>query len=83
MSFNENYVFDKKTQEILESLNTPLAVYQYVDKRVVSLVLSAGFCRLFGYEDSANLFTVRSEENADESTLVDPSITIEERFVEG
>lgn len=53
MSFNENYVFDKKTQEILESLNTPLAVYQYVDKRVVSLVLSAGFCKLFGYEDSA------------------------------
>ena len=53
MSINENYVFDKKTQEILESLNTPLAVYQYVDKRVVSLVLSAGFCKLFGYEDSA------------------------------
>ncbi|MBQ6452670.1 MAG: Ig-like domain-containing protein, partial [Solobacterium sp.] len=39
--------------------------------------------KYLGYEEApANLFTVRSEENADESTLVDPSVTIEERFVE-
>ena len=39
--------------------------------------------KFLGYEeDPANLFTVRSTDNADESTLVDPSITIEERFVE-
>ena len=47
------YEFDKKTQEILEGLSVPFAVYQYIEKRVVSVALSAGFRRLFGYEDAA------------------------------
>ena len=33
-------------------LPTPLGVYQLVDQQVTALVLSEGFCRLFGYEDS-------------------------------
>ena len=28
----------------------PFAIYQFIDKRVVTLVLSAGFCDLFGYD---------------------------------
>ena len=47
----ERYRYDQKTQETLEHLSVPFAVYQFVDKRVVTLVLSDGFCKLFGYED--------------------------------
>ena len=35
----------------MENLRQPFAVYQFVDKRVVTLLLSDGFCDLFGYED--------------------------------
>ncbi|MGX8699033.1 MAG: EAL domain-containing protein, partial [bacterium] len=38
---------------MLEGLRVPLAVYQFVEKRVVTLALSSGFCALFGYEDVA------------------------------
>ena len=44
------YQFDKKTLSILENLCAPLAVYQFVDKRVVTLALSDGFCKMFGFE---------------------------------
>ena len=47
----ERYRFDAAQQSFLEHLIAPLAVYQFVDKRVVTLALSDGFCRLFGYED--------------------------------
>lgn len=45
----EKYCFDQKTQEILEGLTIPCAVYQYVDKRVVTIALSKGFCDEFGF----------------------------------
>ncbi len=40
-----------KTDEfaLMEQSCIPFAVYQYIDRRVVSLVISDGFCRLFGY----------------------------------
>lgn len=47
----EKYQFTKQEQSILESLQQPFAVYQFVDRRVVTLVISEGFCRLFGYDD--------------------------------
>ena len=53
---NHEYEYDKKTQEIFEGLRIPFAVYQYIDKRVVSIALSAGFCELFGYEDPAQAY---------------------------
>ena len=49
----EKYRFDPQTLETLEHLSVPFAVYQFLDKRVVTLALSDGFCRLFGYEDRA------------------------------
>lgn len=33
----------------MESSPIPFAVYQFIDKRVVTLVLSEGFCKLYGY----------------------------------
>ena len=51
MSLTEKYEYDRKTPESLEGMRAPLAVYQYVDKRIVTLALSAGFLTLFGYSD--------------------------------
>lgn len=44
------YRFGKAELSLMEDSRIPFAVYQLVDKRVVTLVLSAGFCDLFGYE---------------------------------
>jgi diguanylate cyclase (GGDEF)-like protein len=35
----------------MEKADIPFAIYQFIDKRVVPLILSKGFCDLFGYED--------------------------------
>lgn len=35
----------------MEGMQVPFGVYQFVDMRVVTLVLSQGFCELFGYDD--------------------------------
>ena len=35
----------------MEKMSIPFAIYQFIDKRVVTLVLSKGFCELFGYDD--------------------------------
>ena len=45
------YRFSDQQQAIYENLRQPFAVYQFVDKRVVTLVLSDGFCCMFGYTD--------------------------------
>ena len=37
-------------------MQLPFAVYQFVDKRVVTIALSAGFCELLGYEDRAQAY---------------------------
>lgn len=47
----ERYFLPDAQKTFLESMIVPLAVYQFVDHRVVTLALSEGFCRLFGYED--------------------------------
>ena len=47
----KRYQFSKQELKLLEGLQQAIAIYQFVDKRVVTLALSDGFCRLFGYED--------------------------------
>ena len=49
MDYSKKYSFDPRTQEILEHLTIPFAVYQYIDKRVVTIALSKGFCDEFGF----------------------------------
>ena len=51
MNPTERYHFDQKTQEILEGMTIPFAIYQYIDKRVVTVALSKGFCDEFGFKD--------------------------------
>ena len=45
----ERYNYSPEERKILESLEQPLAIYQVVDRRVVTLVVSDGFCKLLGY----------------------------------
>ncbi|MDO5702208.1 MAG: EAL domain-containing protein, partial [Lachnospiraceae bacterium] len=47
----EKYRYQDEAKAALEGLEQPLAVYQLIDGRIVTLVVSDGFCRLFGYED--------------------------------
>lgn len=47
----ERYVFTPEKRSALESLRQPFAVFQFLDKRVVTILLSDGFCELFGYSD--------------------------------
>ncbi len=49
----ERYRFEERIQAAYEGLQQPFAVYQFIDKRVVTLALSDGFLDLFGYDDRA------------------------------
>ena len=49
----ERYRFTTEQQKLLEGLRQPFAVYQFIDRKVVTIVLSDGLCKLFGYEDRA------------------------------
>ena len=45
------YEYNPIEFSMMEKSLVPFAVYQYIDKRVVTIVLSEGFLDLFGYED--------------------------------
>ena len=45
------YQFAPNLKAGMEASPVPFAIYQFIDKRVVTLVLSAGFCDLFGFDD--------------------------------
>ena len=47
----DRYRFDDSSKKALEQLRTPLAVYQFLNKRVVTVLLSDGFLDLFGFND--------------------------------
>ncbi|MBR5908942.1 MAG: PAS domain-containing protein, partial [Schwartzia sp.] len=52
----ERYEFQKDQKAFIEGLQQPFAVYQYVNKKVVTLALSDGFCKLFGYENRSKAY---------------------------
>ena len=52
----EKYRFSEEAFRLMEDSAIPFAVYQFINKRVVTLVVSAGFCRLLGYEDKAQVY---------------------------
>ncbi|MCR4743144.1 MAG: GGDEF domain-containing protein [Treponema sp.] len=47
----ERYQYSKSELEILENSEIPFAIYQFVDKHVVTLALSSGFLELFDFDD--------------------------------
>ena len=52
------YEFAPEVGAHIEGSPVPFAVYQFIDRRVVTLALSEGFCRLFGYDDRAEAYYV-------------------------
>ncbi len=52
----EKYAFSSQEQAVMERSRMPFAIYQFIDKRVRTLVLSDGFCSLFGYENRAQAY---------------------------
>ena len=52
----DRYQFPPQVFAQMEASPVPFAVYQFIDKRVVTLVLSEGFCRMFGYDDRAEAY---------------------------
>ena len=47
----DKYQFDEAQRTLMEKMPVPFAVYQFLDRRVITLILSDGFCSLFGYEN--------------------------------
>ena len=52
----ERYQLSEQERAFYEGLQTPLAVFQLVDKRVVTLALSEGFCCLLGSESRGQAY---------------------------
>ena len=49
----DRYVYADEVRAALEGLQQPLAVYQLIDDQIATLLVSDGFCKLFGYADRA------------------------------
>ncbi|MBO4452863.1 MAG: EAL domain-containing protein [Clostridia bacterium] len=58
MNSTEKYRFDRKTQEFLENMDIPFAIYQFIDKRVVTIAVSQGFCDEFGFKSRDEAYYV-------------------------
>ena len=52
----ERYQYSDSERSLMENSMVPFAVYQFIDKRVVTLVLSKGFCELFSYDDMSKAY---------------------------
>ncbi len=52
----ERYRFTNLEQTIMEQSRVPYAVYQFVNKRVITLALSEGFLEMFGYTDLSEAY---------------------------
>ena len=50
VSLLEKYRYSDEELRLLESSLIPFAIYQFINKRVVTIVLSEGFFELFGYK---------------------------------
>ena len=52
----KRYEFTKDQRLFIETMRQPFVVCQIMDKRVVALAVSDGFCELFGYRDRAQAY---------------------------
>lgn len=52
----ERYHLSEHEKAVYEGLQQAFAIYQFVNKRVATLALSDGFCKLFGFEDKAEAY---------------------------
>ncbi len=52
----EKYRYNAEEKAFLEGSCIPFAAYQFINKRVVTIVLSDGFCDLFGFDKNDKAF---------------------------
>ncbi|MCR5342366.1 MAG: diguanylate cyclase [Butyrivibrio sp.] len=65
----ENFTFDKDIQTAYEQLLQPIAIFHVTEEEVKTVVVSRGFCELFGYADFEQAY--KDMEN-DSFTIVHP-----------
>ena len=53
----EQYRYDEQEFHLIEKSLVPFAVYQFLNKRVVTIALSQGFCDIFGFTDRAEAYS--------------------------
>ncbi|MCR4780676.1 MAG: EAL domain-containing protein [Ruminiclostridium sp.] len=58
----EKYHFPEAEQTIMERLRIPFAVYQTIDGKAVTVLLSEGFRELFGHDDIENAYTLMGDD---------------------
>ncbi len=54
----DRYQYDEKELKLIEDSSIPCAVYQFIDKRVVTIAISRGFADLLGYENLQEAYFV-------------------------
>lgn len=47
----ERYRFSEQKQALMESMQVPFAIFQLVEERIITLVVTAGFCEMLGSSD--------------------------------
>ena len=52
----EKYRFSEQEQTLMENMQMPFAIFQLVEERIVTLVVSKGFCELVGSDDRASVY---------------------------
>ena len=52
----ERYCYSAHDKTLMEDMRMPFAIFQLVDKRIVTLVVSKGFCDLVGSNDRAKVY---------------------------
>ena len=53
MDHAKKYTLPPDALAVISGMRVPFAVYQFLNRRVVTIALSQGFCDLFGYSDPA------------------------------
>ncbi len=54
----EKYKYSDEQIALIESSFVPFAVYQFINKHVITIALSAGFCELFGLKDRDEAYEI-------------------------
>ncbi len=73
----EKYKYSEAEYKLLAESQVPLAVYQFINNRVVTIVISDGLCELFGFADRAKVYELM-ETNMYRDTHPDDVLEISE-----
>ena len=52
----EKYLFTNEQRSLMENMKIPFDVYQLINGKIVTLLVSSGFCEMFGFNDPASAY---------------------------